>query len=88
MRNKIKREYDFSKAKRGPVIPVPKGKVRLTIRLDDDVVAWFRTQVEDAGERNYQSLMNEALRQHIARTREPLEETLRRVICEEMRHAS
>jgi uncharacterized protein (DUF4415 family) len=84
----MKREYDFSKAKRGPVIPVPKGKVRLTIRLDEDVVAWFRSQVEEAGGGNYQSLMNDALRQHIARSREPLEETLRRVIREEIRRAS
>ena len=83
----MKHEYDFSKAKRGPVIPTPKGKVRLTIRLDEDLVAWFRTQVEEAGGGNYQSLMNEALRQHIARKREPLEETLRRVIREEMRRA-
>ncbi len=84
----MKREYDFSKAKHGAVIPVPKGKVRLTIRLDEDVVAWFQTQVEDAGGGNYQSLINDALRQHIARMREPLEETLRRVIREEMKRAS
>jgi uncharacterized protein (DUF4415 family) len=84
----MKREYDFSKARRGAVIPVPKGKLRLTIRLDEDVVAWFRTQVEEAGGGNYQTLMNEALRQYIARAREPLEETLRRVIREEMRRAS
>ncbi len=84
----MKREYAFSNAKRGAVIPVPKGKVRLTIRLDDDVIAWFRTQVERAGGGNYQTLMNDALRQHIARTREPLEETLRRVIREEIARAS
>ena len=84
----MKREYDFSKAKRGPVIPVPKGKVRLTIRLDEDVIGWFRAQVEAAGGGNYQTLMNEALRQHIARAREPLEETLRRVIREEIKRAS
>ncbi|MBI3281268.1 MAG: BrnA antitoxin family protein [Acidobacteria bacterium] len=84
----MKREYDFSKAKRGPVIPVPKGKVRVTIRLDEDVLEWFRAQVEDAGGGNYQTLMNDALRQHIARAREPLEETLRRVIREEIKRAS
>ena len=84
----MKREYDFSKAKRGPVIPVPKGKVRLTIRLDEDVVAWFRVQVEKAGGGNYQTLINDALRQHVAREREPLEETLRRVIREEIKRAS
>ena len=83
----MKREYDFSKAKRGPVIPVPKGKTRITIRLDEDVVTWFRNQVEKAGGGNYQSLINDALHQHIARTREPLEETLRRVIREEIKRA-
>ncbi len=83
----MKREYDFSKAKRGPVISVPKGKTRITIRLDDDVIDWFRDQVEKAGG-NYQSLINDALREHIGRSREPLEATLRRVIREEIRRAS
>jgi uncharacterized protein (DUF4415 family) len=83
----MKREYDFSKAKRGPVIPVPKGKTRITIRLDEDVIGWFRAQVEKAGGGNYQTLMNDALRQHILRAREPLEETLRKVIREEMKRA-
>jgi uncharacterized DUF497 family protein len=87
-RSPMKREYDFSKAKRGPVIQVPKGKARITIRLDEDVIAWFRNQVEQAGGGNYQTLMNDALRQYIARSREPLEETLRRVIREEMKRAS
>jgi uncharacterized protein (DUF4415 family) len=84
----MKREYDFSKAKRGPVIPVPKGKTRITIRLDEDVITWFRTRVEKAGGGNYQSLINDALRRHIAQAREPLEETLRRVVREEIRRAS
>jgi uncharacterized protein (DUF4415 family) len=88
MREAMKREYDFSKAKRGPVIPVPKGKTRITIRLDDDVIAWFRNQVDEAGGGNYQSLINDALRQHIAQAREPLEEILRRVVREEIRRAS
>ena len=82
----MKREYDFSKAKRGPVIPVPKGKTRITIRLDEDVVAWFRSQVEESGG-NYQSLINDALRHHIADAREPIEATLRRVVREEIRRA-
>ncbi len=84
----MKREYDFSKAKRGPVIPVPKGKTRITIRLDEDILGWFRTQVDEAGGGNYQSLINDALRQYIARAREPLEETVRRVVREEIRRAS
>src|ERR1035437_4591852 len=87
-RKQMKREYDFSKAKRGPVTPVPKGKTRITIRLDEDVIAWFRTLVEKAGGGNYQSLINDALRQHIAHVHEPLEETLRRVVREEIRRAS
>jgi len=84
----MKREYDFAKAKRGPVMPAPKGKTKITIRLDDEVIAWFRQQVESAGQGNYQSLINDALRQHMTRKREPLEETLRRVIREEIRKAS
>ena len=84
----MKREYDFSKAKRGPVIRVPKGKTRITIRLDEDVISWFRTEVERSGGGNYQSLINDALREHIAHAREPLEETLRRVVREEIGRAS
>jgi uncharacterized protein (DUF4415 family) len=83
----MRREYDFSKAKRGPVAPVPKGKTRITIRLDGDILDWFRQQVDRAGGGNYQSLINDALRQHILRAREPLETTLRRVIREELRQA-
>ena len=83
----MKREYDFSKAKRGPMMPVSIGKTRITIRLDEEVIAWFPNQVEKAGGGNYQSLINEALREHIARSREPLEATLRRVIREEIRRA-
>jgi len=81
----MKREYDISKAKRGPVLPVPRGKTRITIRLDGDILEWFREQVDRAGGGNYQSLINEALRQHIRRSQEPLETTLRRVIRQELR---
>jgi uncharacterized protein (DUF4415 family) len=84
----MKREYDFSKAKRGAVVAVPRGKTRITIRLDDEILAWFREQVQRAGGGNYQSLINEALRQHLHRAQEPLEKTLRRVIREEIRRAS
>ena len=87
-RNIMKREYDFRKAKRGAVVSVPRGKTRITIRLDDEILAWFREQVERAGGGNYQTVINEVLRQHIQRVREPLEKTLRRVIREEIRRAS
>ena len=83
----MKREYDFSKARRGAVVQVPKGKTRITIRLDDEILEWFRGQVNRAGGGNYQSLINEALRQHVRRAHEPLEATLRRVIREELRDA-
>ena len=83
----MKDEYDFSKAKRGPVTSVPKGKTRITIRLDDDILDWFREQVDQAGGGNYQSFINDALRQHIRREQEPLESTLRRVIREELGQA-
>jgi uncharacterized protein (DUF4415 family) len=61
----MKSEYDFSRGKRGPVIPVPKGKTRITIRLDKELIDWFRTQVEAAGGGNYQSLINSALRDYV-----------------------
>ena len=80
----MKKEYDFSKAKRGPVVPTPAGKTRITIRLDDEVLDWFRQQVHASGGGNYQSLINAALRDYIADKKEPLEETLRRVIREEI----
>jgi uncharacterized protein (DUF4415 family) len=81
----MKREYDFSKGKRGVVVAVPAGKTRVTIRLDADVLDWFRDEVEKAGGGNYQSLINLALRDFVSRLREPLEKTLRRVIREELR---
>jgi uncharacterized protein (DUF4415 family) len=83
----MKREYDFRKAKRGPVVSARGGKTRITIRIDDEILAWFRDQVERAGGGNYQTLLNEVLRQHVQRAREPLEKTLRRVIREELRRA-
>ncbi len=84
----MRKQYDFSRARRGPVVPVAKGKTRITIRLDDDVLAWFREQVHRAGGGSYQALINEALRRHMEQAREPLEATLRRVLREELRRAS
>lgn len=82
----MRKRYDFSKATRGAVVPTSPGKTRITIRLDDDVIDWFRDQVEQAGGGNYQTLINAALREHISLRREPLEEILRRVIRQELRH--
>jgi len=61
----MRKEYDFGQAKRGSVVPVPKGKTRITIRLDEDVVEWFKQQVHAAGGGNYQTLINAALRKYI-----------------------
>ena len=80
----MKKEYDFNKGKRGPVIKSPKGKTRITIRLDDDILDWFRQQVHSAGGGNYQTLINMALREYINSKREPLEETIRHIIREEL----
>lgn len=81
----MKKEYDFSKGKRGAIVTPAAGKTRVTIRLDDDVLAWFRNLVTDAGGGNYQSLINEALRDYIQEKHEPLEKVLRRVVREELK---
>ncbi len=83
----MKQEYDFSKAKRGAVVPPASGKTRVTIRLDDDILDWFRNEVTAAGGGNYQTLINLALRDFVHRSREPLETTLRRVLREELKRA-
>lgn len=84
----MRKEYDFSEGRRGPVIPAPEGKTRITIRLDADIVEWFKGQVDRAGGGNYQTLINSALREHIGRVAEPLEDTLRRILREELKRAS
>ena len=61
----MKAEDDFSKARRGAVVSAAPGKSRITIRLDAEVIAWFKAQVNEAGGGNYQSLINEALKSHI-----------------------
>ncbi len=79
-----KESYDFSKGRRGAVLPVPPGKARITIRIDTDVLDWFRQQVNLAGGGNYQTLMNQALRTHVEQREDGLEEMLRRVLREEL----
>jgi len=82
----MKAEYDFSKAKRGAVTPSSPGKTRITIRLDNEVIEWFRAQVNDAGGGNYQRLINDALKAYI--NQQGLEKTLRRLIREELKRAA
>ncbi len=80
----IREEYDFSQAKRGAVVPPSPNKTRITIRIDTDILNWFREQVNAKGGGSYQTLINHALREHIANQQESWEITLRRVIREEL----
>ena len=80
----MKSEYNFSKGKRGAVVPASKGKTRITIRIDDDILEWFRNEVEAAGGGSYQTLINDALREHITSQQVPIEVILRRVVREEL----
>lgn len=83
----MKKEYDFSKGKRGAIEPTPPGKTRITIRLDNDILAWFRNQVHAAGGGSYQTMINDALREYVKRHEEPIEEIVRRVVREELQSA-
>ena len=78
----MKKRYDFSRGKRGAVLPTVPGKTRITIRIDDDILEWFRKRVHEAGGGSYQNMLNSALRDHIDGQSEELEETLRRVLSE------
>jgi len=82
----MKAEYDFSKAKRGAVVE-PKGKTRISIYLDDDILAAFRARAEAEG-KGYQTLINAALRATVDPSAAPVTvETLRQVLREEL-HAA
>jgi hypothetical protein len=83
----MRKQYDFSHARRGAVVAATGAKTRITIRLDDDLLDWFREQVDEAGGGSYQTMINEALRAYMDRAREPLEEVVRRVVKEELRKA-
>ncbi len=83
----MKQEYDFGDAKRGATLS-SKGKTRITIYLDDEVIEEFRDRSEKAGF-GYQTMINQALREFLGRSRRALDEdTLRRVLREELRTAS
>ena len=78
---------DFSKGKRGPVVKPDPNKVRITIRLDADIIDYFKSVVNEAGGGNYQTLINDALREHLQEHDKGLEKTLRKVIREELKAA-
>ena len=79
---------DFSKGKRGPVVKPDPNKVRITIRVDSDIIEHFKQIVHEAGGGNYQTLINDALRESISQNKQPLEKTLRKIIREELQAAS
>lgn len=87
----MKQQYDFSHGKRGRVAPPEpdlRGKTRITIRIDEDIVDAFLKEAEASGGAiGYQTLINNALRQHIEGKAPKLEDTLRRILREEIRAA-
>ena len=75
--------YDFSKGKRGAVIP-QKGKTRISIFIDNAVLDGFRARAEKAGT-GYQTMMNDALRKYLSETDQPVtERALRQILRQEM----
>ena len=84
----MKPHYDFSNARRGPVIPPTARTTAVTLHLDTEALDWFRDQVNRAGGGDYQTLINHALREYIALRREPLEDLLRRVVREKLHRAA
>jgi uncharacterized protein (DUF4415 family) len=80
----MRKEYNFSTAKRGAVIP-QKGKTRISIYIDDEILEEFRSRADAAG-RGYQTMINDALREHLGRSARPLDaETFRRILREELK---
>ncbi|MGH8475148.1 MAG: BrnA antitoxin family protein [Methylococcales bacterium] len=79
----MKKEYDFSQAKRGAVLPQA-GKTRISIYLDDEILDRLKDESEKTG-KGYQSLINEVLRAHFARNYVPLTaEVVRKIVREEL----
>jgi len=85
----MRKEYDFSKGKRGPVITSP-GKTRITIMLDDDIIEFFRSRAESLGT-GYQTMINAALRSAIGEVKSKKAEdrpitvaVLRKILREEL----
>jgi len=87
----MRKRYDFSKGKRGRVVPPahePRGKTRITIRLDEDLLDHFLKEADTSGgAKGYQTLINDALRLHVEGKAPKFEETLRRIVREEVRRA-
>jgi uncharacterized protein (DUF4415 family) len=85
----MKGHYNFSKGKQGRVVPeqqLEQGKVKITIRLDQDIVdRFFQVAEQSGGAVGYQTLINSALREYLDGKAPKIEDTLRRIIREELR---
>lgn len=82
----MRKNYDFSKSKRGPVVK-SKGKTRITIYLDEDVIQAYREKGDKLG-RGYQTLINEALKDSLGHDKPAVDaKTLRRILREELKKA-
>jgi uncharacterized protein (DUF4415 family) len=82
----MKSKYDFSKGKRGAVLPEPpleKGKVKISIRLDEDILQRFFETADESGT-GYQTLINGALREYLEGKAPKIEDALRRIVREEI----
>jgi uncharacterized protein (DUF4415 family) len=82
-RDDMLEEYDFSEGKRGPVI-AQKGKTRITIFIDTNILEWFRGQAEREG-RGYQTAINQALKNYVEQDRRPIQDIVREVVRKELR---
>ena len=80
-----KNEFNFNKAKQGKVIKSTSNKTRITIRIDNDILNWFREKVHKQGGGNYQTLINDALRNHISKKEVNIEKTFRKILREELK---
>ena len=79
----MKKEYDFRKGRRGPLVAATPGKTRVTIRLDNDIIEYFLEKVDRAGGGSYQTLINDALREYIQGAR--LETVIRQAVRKEVK---
>jgi uncharacterized protein (DUF4415 family) len=82
-KNEMLEECDFSKGKRASVIP-HRGKIRITIFIDSDVLGWFRDEAEREG-RGYQTAINQALRNYMKQDRRPIQDIVRQAVRKELR---
>ena len=82
-KDKMLKEYDLSKGKRGPVIS-PRGKTRITIFVDRGILEWFRDEAEHEG-RGCQTEINQALRNYIKQDRRPIQDIVKEVVRKELK---